>query len=78
MHSGHYIGQMTKIGGLRAENAALRRDNDRMKDGIRAVVAALVNENSANALELARVVMYGGDVNNPLDFARLAKDRSNG
>jgi len=43
------------------------KECERLKRCIYSVVAALVNKNSNTALTLARVGMYGGDINNPLD-----------
>lgn len=40
----------------------------RLKEGIYSVVAALVSNNKAAALRLARAVMYGGSVNNAIDL----------
>lgn len=45
----------------------------RLKDGIYAIVASLVNKKPESALTLARVAMHGGSVNNPLDCERLGK-----
>lgn len=45
------------------------KECDRLKGGVCAVVAALINRRHDSALNLARVVMYGGSVNNALDCA---------
>jgi len=44
-------------------------ESKRLKDCIYAVVSELVNNRPDSALNLARVGMYGGSVNNPLDCA---------
>jgi len=49
------------------------KDCGRLKDGIYAIVASLVNKKPETALTLARVAMHGGSVNNPLDCERLGK-----
>lgn len=41
MNSGAYIGQMQKIGGLRAENAALRRERDALQQQVYDLAAKL-------------------------------------
>lgn len=48
---------------------------ERLKSCIYAVVSALVNGKSDSALLLARVGMYGGNVNNPLDCADPKRHR---
>lgn len=43
------------------------KECDRLKRSLYAVVSELINNRPDSALNLARVGMYGGDVNNPLD-----------
>jgi len=43
------------------------KECNRLKACIYAVVSVLVNNRASDALNLARVGMYGGNVNNPLD-----------
>ena len=49
------------------------KDCGRLKEGIYSIVAALVEKKPESALTLARTVMHGGSVNNPLDIERLGK-----
>ena len=49
---------------------------DRLKEGIYSIVSSLVNKNSESALRLARCVMYGGSVNNPLDIENPKRERT--
>jgi hypothetical protein len=51
------------------------KEIDRLKACIYAVVASLVNKDAGSALTLARVGMYGGNVNNALDCADPERHR---
>lgn len=44
---------------------------ERLKNGVYAIVAALVRGDKNTALELARTTMYGGSVLNPFDVETL-------
>jgi hypothetical protein len=46
----------------------------RLKDGIYAVVASLVNKKYDTALILARTTMYGGSVLSALDIDKLGRN----
>ncbi len=53
------------------------KECERLKNGIYAVVASLVDGNAKAALTCARAVMYGGSVSNPLDLENPKRERPN-
>jgi len=55
--------------------ASMSRNEQRLEDGIHAVYAAMQRGRYEHAHELAKVVFYGGDVCNPLDFERAEVER---
>ena len=58
-----------------------KKEIERLKSGIYAVVSGLVTGHTDMALTLARTTMYGGNVNNPIDLYNLGeapKDRLKG
>lgn len=52
-----------------------KKETDRLKRGVEAIVSALVNGNPITALKLAKTTMYGGSVLNPSDIEKLGKKR---
>lgn len=54
------------------------KECNRLKQGIYAVVAALVNKSQESALKLAKTVMYGGSVNNLLDIENPKRHLTSG
>jgi len=55
-----------------------KKEIERLKCGVRAIVASLVNKEYASAMVLARTTMYGGSVTNALDVYNLGMRRKPG